>query len=94
VPAKCWKVVLALDGGPGGPQDVTRVGPDTRLIAVVMPNDQSVGHGWARYRTSVKEVEDLTGYRFFDRVPAAVINPLKEKVDHERVPAGRRAREA
>jgi endonuclease G len=77
VPARCWKVVLALDG----PEDAARVGPGARLIAVVMPNDQSVGHGWARYRTSVRAVEDLTGYRFFDRVPTTIIEPLKEPVD-------------
>ena len=49
-----------------------------------MPNDQSVGGGWVKYKTSAKEVEELTGYTFFDRVPAAVIGPLKERVDGER----------
>ncbi|MDB5312857.1 MAG: Sugar-non-specific nuclease NucA-like protein, partial [Gemmataceae bacterium] len=57
VPAKCWKVLVAVDGGAGTPEDVNKVGPGTRAIAVVMPNDESVGHGWAKYRTSVKEVE-------------------------------------
>jgi endonuclease G len=88
VPAKCWKVVLALDDGKGDADDVKRVNRDSRVFAVVMPNDQSVGHGWAKYRTSAKEVEKLTGYNFFDRVPAAVIEPLKERVDDERIPAG------
>jgi endonuclease G len=83
VPAKCWKVILAADGDP------PRVGPGARLIAVVMPNDESVGHGWAKYRTSAREVEALTGYTFFDRVPAEVIGPLKAKVDDRRVTAPR-----
>src|SRR5262249_21236478 len=48
VPAKCWKVVLAIDDGTGGAEDIGRVGPNTRTIAVVMPNDQSVGHDWAK----------------------------------------------
>ena len=86
VPAKCWKVVLVVEGGAGGADDVTRVTPKTRAIAVVMPNDQSVGNGWAKYRTSVHEVETLTGYTFFDRVPADVIGPVKQKVDDERIP--------
>jgi endonuclease G, mitochondrial len=85
VPAKCWKVVLVVEGGAGGPADASRVGPKSRLIAVVMPNNQSVGHGWAKYRTSAREVEELTGYRFFDRVPADVIGPLKAGVDAEHV---------
>jgi endonuclease G len=90
VPAKCWKVVLALDNGTGTADDVGKVGPGSRVIAVVMPNDQTVTHGWAKYRTSAREVEKLTGYRFFDRVPAAVIDPLKEKVDDQHIPPPRR----
>lgn len=86
VPAKCWKVLVAIDGGTGTAEDVNKIGPDTRTIAVVMPNDESVGHGWAKYRTSVKDVETLTGYKFFDRVPPSVIDPLKEKVDDVNIP--------
>jgi endonuclease G len=89
VPAKCWKVVLALDDGRGDGGDVSRVGGGSRVFAVVMPNDESVGHGWAKYRTSAKEVEKLTGYHFFGRVPAQVIGPLKERVDGEHIPPGR-----
>ena len=92
VPAKCWKVVLAVDGGDGTADDLARVTPQTRAIAVVMPNDQSVGHGWAKYRTSVAEVETLTGYRFFGRVPADILGPLKGKVDDERIPMATRTR--
>ena len=52
VPAKCWKVVLVVENGTGTADDVGRVTPRMRAIAVVMPNDQSVGHGWTKYRTS------------------------------------------
>jgi endonuclease G len=89
VPAKCWKVVLAINDGRGDASDVNKVNRESRLFAVVMPNDMTVGHGWSKYRTSVKEVEELTGYHFFDRVPAAVIEPLKEQVDRERISAER-----
>ncbi len=89
VPSKCWKVALVVDGGTGGPDDLAIVGTRSRLIAVVMPNDESVGHGWARYRTSTRVVEGLTGYRFFDRLPADVSGPLKEQVDHVHVGPGR-----
>jgi endonuclease G len=92
VPAKCWKVVLALEDGMGNAADVGRVGRDSRVFAVVMPNDQSVGHGWAKYRTSARDVEDLTGYHFFDRVPADVIDPLKARVDREHIPPPRHRR--
>ncbi|HEY1380121.1 MAG TPA: DNA/RNA non-specific endonuclease [Gemmataceae bacterium] len=89
VPARCWKMVVVVDGGTGGPEDAAKVGPHTRVIGVVMPNDQSVGHGWAKYRTSVKDIEALTGYTFFDRVPADVAEQLKAKADTEHVPPSR-----
>lgn len=88
VPAKCWKVVLVLPDG-GDRDDIDKVFARTRLIAVIMPNDETVKHDWPRYRTSVKKVEQLTGYTFFDQVPAEVIDPLKEKVDEVVVPHSR-----
>lgn len=81
VPAKCWKVIMVVDAGHG--KDVSKVNDNTRLIAVIMPNDMSVGEEWAGFRVSVKDVETLTGYKFFDKVSAAVIEPLKEVVDDE-----------
>ncbi|WP_439628926.1 hypothetical protein [Gemmata sp.] len=51
-----------------------------------MPNDQSVPHGWAKYRVSVADLEKLTGYTFLDRVPPAVASALKAKVDDVRIP--------
>ncbi len=89
VPAKCWKVVAVLDGGVGGPDDVAKIGPHTRLIGVIMPNEESVGHGWAKYRVSVDEVEGLTGYHFFGRAPADIIDPLKQMVDTQHIPPSR-----
>jgi endonuclease G, mitochondrial len=84
VPAKCWKVIMVLDSGPG--DDIQKVNSKTRLIGVVMPNDMSVGAVWDGYRVSVASVEKLTGYKFFDKVPASVITPLKNKVDAATIP--------
>jgi endonuclease G len=74
VPETTWKVVMVLDAG-GAP------GPDTRLLAVVMPNDQTVGDDWRKYQTKVAEVEKLTGFTFFDKADPAIIGPLKGRVD-------------
>jgi len=84
VPASCWKVVMVLPEG-DDKDDIDKVFARTRIIGVIMPNDETVKHHWPRYRTSVKEVEKLTGYTFFDKVPAETINPLKEKVDEVKV---------
>jgi len=74
VPAKTWKVVMVLDAG-GVP------GRDTRLLAVVMPNDDTVGEDWRQYETSVAAVEKLTGYTFFDKADPQIIGPLKARVE-------------
>lgn len=83
VPAKCWKVIIVVPEGEG--DDIAKVNSGTRLIAVIMPNTDRIEHHWDRYRTSVRKVEELTGYTFFDGVPAEVIEPLKAKTDGERI---------
>lgn len=88
VPAKCWKVIMVLEGG----GEIKNVTAKTRLIAVIMPNDMSVGNAWAGYRVSVRAVEELTGYTFFGKVPEAVIAPLKAKVDKVKISAPRTPR--
>jgi len=79
VPSACWKVIMVVDPGQGA--DLARVNPKTRLIAVIIPNDLSVGSDWKRYRRSVSDVEKLTGDHFFDKVPHSIIDKLKAKAD-------------
>jgi endonuclease G len=73
VPASTWKVVMVMDRGEG-------VNGDTRLIAVNTPNDETVTEQWWKYQTSVRSVEQMTGYRFFAAAGAA-IESLKDTVD-------------
>jgi endonuclease G len=85
VPEKCWKVVLVLEAEDGDP--VSRVTADTRVISVIMPNDHTPGKAhWGDYRVSLKEVEELTGYTFFDKVPEKIRKQLRDKVDDVKVP--------
>jgi len=83
VPGECWKVILVLDEADG--DDAVRIDQNTRMIAVVMPNDGTVGEDWTEYRTSVRDVEQLTGYKFFDRIDERVLGPLKDVIDNEEV---------
>ncbi len=58
------------------------INANTRLIAVLMPNDLSVSPtDWGKYRVSVDAVEKKTGLKFFTAVPSSIIAPLKLKVD-------------
>jgi DNA/RNA endonuclease G (NUC1) len=52
-----------------------------------MPNDQTVGYDWTKYRVSARAVEKLTGYTFFPAVPEDVAAAIKGRVDDAEVPA-------
>ena len=80
VPSHCWKIVLAL---PVGTNDITRINSNTRVIAVDMPNTQSVNtHTWGYYRTSVDAIETATGFDFLSNLPNALQTILESAVDN------------
>ncbi|MEO7539271.1 MAG: DNA/RNA non-specific endonuclease, partial [Pyrinomonadaceae bacterium] len=80
VPNKTWKVILVL---PNGSNDVDRVTKTTRVIAVIMPNNQNIGINtpWRNFRVSVRQVEALTGYTFFTGVRPSIRPLLKKRAD-------------
>jgi endonuclease G len=79
VPAKVWKVILVLPNPDAEPRK------NTRVIAVVMPNDQSVDYDWTQYRTTAAAVEKLTGYTFFREVEPEVAAALRDHRDEVQV---------
>ena len=80
IPAVTWKVVLVL---PNGDDDLARINKNTRTIAVIMPNDNTVTQNWRQYRTSVQRVEALTGYNFYSNVPRLIQNIMERRVDNQ-----------
>jgi endonuclease G len=80
VPAVTWKVIIVL---PVGANDVDRVYKTTRVIAVIMPNNNNIGQNtpWRNFRTSVDRVEGLTGLNFFSNVRPMVQNLIERKID-------------
>jgi endonuclease G, mitochondrial len=79
VPAVTWKVILVLDKPNAG---VAGVDKNTRTIAVIVPNKQGIkSDQWQQYLTSVKDVEKLTGYKFFTNVPADIREVINAKID-------------
>ena len=78
VPTYMWKVAMVL---PSGTNDVNRVTTSTRLIAIFVPNNNSVVSDWKQYRVSVDYVESLTGYNFFSNVPDSIENTIEAVVD-------------
>jgi endonuclease G, mitochondrial len=56
------------------------------VIAVIMPNDQTVEPSWSKYRVSVRDVEKLTGYKFFPALREEVAEALRGHVDDVAIP--------
>jgi endonuclease G len=79
VPARCWKVIVVL---PTGSNDASRVSTSTRVIAIDMPNDNSVSPAWGSYRTSVDAIEAATGYDFLSAVSSRVQQSVEAQVDN------------
>ncbi len=80
VPSHFWKVILVL---PVGANDSTRVHYNTRVIAVDMPNIQTVNaHTWDYYRVPVDSIEARTGYNFFSNVPDSIENVIEATIDN------------
>ncbi|MEH7418730.1 DNA/RNA non-specific endonuclease [Neobacillus drentensis] len=80
VPAKTWKVIVVL---PNGNNDISRITTSTRVIAVLMPNDQTTSsHPWSYYRVSVDTIESMTGYDFLSSVPANIQGTIEANIDN------------
>lgn len=87
VPAFCWKVIVVL---PAGSNDLSRVNNATRVIAVIMPNDNAIGisSSWKNFRVSVHDieaaVENATGQPFnlLSNVPGGVQLVVGNQVDN------------
>ncbi|MES2765730.1 MAG: DNA/RNA non-specific endonuclease [Bacteroidota bacterium] len=78
VPDECFKIVIILERG----QRLKDVTSATRVIAVKMPNVKGIRtNDWKMYRTSVDEIEQLTGYDFLKNIGKFAQDSLEMKVD-------------
>ncbi len=78
IPTSTWKVIVVL---PNGANDVSRVTTATRVIAVVMPNQNGISTNWRDFRVSVDYVEALTGHDYFSNVPDPIESVIESTVD-------------
>jgi endonuclease G len=67
IPEYCWKIVVILDEGD---DDLSGIDKDTRVIAVIMPNDKDLDPStpWTKFITTVDDIEAKTGYDFLSNV--------------------------
>jgi endonuclease G, mitochondrial len=79
VPSYTYKIALILSNGT---DDVNRVMTTTRVIAVIMPNIDSIRpDDWRPYRVKVDDIEAITGYNYLSNVPVAIQNVIESVVD-------------
>jgi endonuclease G len=79
VPTNDWKVAVAVPAGT--PISQFNEG-NARVIAVDMPNVKGILRAdWQVYRTSVRQIEDSTGYNLLSTLPQNLQDILETKVD-------------
>ncbi len=85
IPSNCFKIIVVL---PEGDDDLKRISVLTRVIAVDMPNDESVSIRWRTYLTTVDEIESKTGFDFLSNVSNSIQAYLESKKDSESAETG------
>lgn len=78
VPAYIWKVIVVI---PNGNNDLNRVNENTRVIAVITPNNNGVDANWTKYICTVRDVEKATGYNLLSKLPKAVQDVIETRKD-------------
>jgi endonuclease G, mitochondrial len=80
IPTNFWKIILVL---PEGVENIAAVTPETRIIAVDMPNINGVKNDdWRKYRTTIRNIEQKTGLNLLSNLPVNVQNTLETKMDN------------
>ncbi|MBS1579912.1 MAG: DNA/RNA non-specific endonuclease [Bacteroidetes bacterium] len=80
VPAYIWKLVVLI---PNGNNDLNRIDTSARVIAVIIPNINTVNSSWKTYRTSANAIQTATGYSLMTNISSSIRNVLLAKVDNK-----------
>jgi len=82
VPQYTWKVVLVL---PNGADDIHRITKATRAFGVIVPNfgPVDINAPWRSFRVTVNQVENLTGYDFFNQIPKNTQELIERRRDSQ-----------
>jgi endonuclease G len=81
VPVATFKVVVVLDSRSQGAEDVNE---STRVVAVIVPNDDDrveATEDWRPFRTTVRDIERQTGLDLLSDVQTEVQDVVETRVD-------------
>ncbi len=80
VPTNCWKIIVAIPPG----ADISAINENTPIIAVDMPNVKGLANeNWRKFRTSVRAIEQKTGFNLLSNLPQNLQDALENKVDNK-----------
>lgn len=78
VPSNIWKVIIAL---PNGTNDLNRINQNTQIIAVNIPNQNSVGLiPWQNFKTSIDFIEANTGLNLLSNLRQSLQDSIESKI--------------
>lgn len=78
IPTNFWKIIVVLPPN----ADFSSINSNTRVIAVDLPNISGIKEkNWRDYKTTVRQLEQKTGYNFLSNLPQNVQNELETKKD-------------
>ena len=76
IPQRCWKIVVVLQLGS------TEITGNTRVIAVDIPNSGGIGgDNWRKYLSTVRLIEQRTGYDFFSTLSPQIQDAIETRTD-------------
>jgi endonuclease G, mitochondrial len=78
VPEFNWKVVLIV-----GNDNPILLSKKSRTIAIVVPNSSAASGPWRNYRTTVRDIEERTGFDFFSDVPRKIQDAIETVQDEQ-----------
>jgi len=79
VPKQTWKIIIILAYGE---DDLKRIDGNTRIIAIDIPNSENVdGKSWREYKITLAELEERTGYNFYDNISPDAKRVLLTRMD-------------
>ena len=78
VPTNCWKIIALLPKG----RAIDDIDQRTRIIAVDMPNKEGIENDtWEKYKTTIRAIEERTGYDFFAAMPRDLQNTIETRME-------------
>jgi len=79
IPTNDWKVAVVVPTG----SSVYAINENTRVIAVDMPNVRGILRAdWQVYRTTVRQIEQNTGYNLLSTLPQNIQDSLETRTDN------------